>query len=141
MDAVIICLLILSILLIFLWNSYIIANNFIFMEQINIEDGVGKLCLNGMNELNQNKIFVKNVVYKIYFKNSIYGYEPLLFKYVEYDNICHRFDELYTSSMYDEGMLARVIFVKVYGHKNDMKYTTSNRKEILKIIAAPEYAL
>ena len=110
-------------------------------EEINIEDGIARLHPDGFNKLNQYKIFVKNVVYKFYFKDSRYGQNELLFTYVGYGDNYHRFDELYTPVMYEERMLARIVFVKVYGCKNDMNYITHNGKKILKITPAPEYAL
>lgn len=126
--------------LIILCNIEIIYGPFRFMEEINIEDGIGMLHPEGFNKLNQYKIFVKNGVYSFYFKNPKYGrYEPQLYRYVFYNHNTnhHRFEEIKSKSIRYSGF----VYVEVYGYKNDMKYITYKNDEILKIISTPEYAL
>ena len=137
MDAFLMCMII---ALIILCNIQIIYGPFMFMEEINIEDGIGRLHPEGFNKLNQYKIYVKNGVYKFYFKNPEYGrYKPSLFKYTgyadKYNN--HHFVEVKGAS----GKYKYDIYIRVYGYKYDMSYFTEEGDELLKIIAAPEYAL
>lgn len=137
MDIIIMSILI---SLIVLLNYAIIVGPFTFMEGINVEDGIGKVCFYGMNELNQRKIFVKNVVYKFYFKNPKYNREnSQLYRYVSYklESNYHYFEVIEEKSI----KYSDFVLVKVYGNKNDIHYITHMDDEILKITAALEYSL
>lgn len=137
MDIIIMSILI---SLIVLLNYAVIVGPFTFMEGINVEDGIVKVCFYGMNELNQRKIFVKNVVYKFYFKNPKYNRENFqLYRYVSYklDSNYHYFEVIKSKSI----KYSDFVLVKVYGNKNDMRYITHMDDEILKITAALEYSL